>query len=404
MKLLVLLIVGGVWPVKVPAEPSELQQAIKLIDTYDVRDFRGPMEPPFPKERWLLADDEIFAKVDGQWRTVKVEDDKNPLALLDLFIKKNPADPQASEALFQKASYYQMRRQFPQALACYEELVRRIGIRYQTEGSEIAVIPPAMRPAEAYEQIKVIKGSGVRLESTGFYPTGDQPKLEFTYRNARTVNFTAWKFDLAGALLAILRTEPDDFMAGDFGGLLFKQKIDWQSFRGEKAAEWQADLPEDKLMVVREASSLAPLAELGSYWIEAGVSGGNVSRTLLVISDLFLNGRHSGKIYSLGLADIRTGKAVTEAKITALERWRGDDRNIELVERAVPINSKGVGFIDFWQREDSQKMVLVESSLGFIYYNRWFDANPFVSQCYVFQPFGSFTWPDLAVYRQKIEK
>jgi uncharacterized protein YfaS (alpha-2-macroglobulin family) len=288
--------------------------------TYD-RFGRPQVQPPDPdepkKKIWELADDEALTMAGGKVRVVALPPSESPVALLRQVEEKYPESSSRVEAHYARALYLQTRQQFPQAVEVYQAL--------------IAAHPGHPRAGNAQQQIAHIGESGVMLGNSGVQLPSAETRLSFSYRNAAKIDFKAVRFDMVRYTQDRLEQKREDFWEyQNLPNYLFN-KDDWKNYVGETVATWSQAVPREPANRTSEGSTVAPLrgagedaanvAAPGAYIIEARTAESQVSRVLVLVTDIAMvqkNIKDDGLIY---VCDAGSGQPLAEKPVRVYEHW-----------------------------------------------------------------------------------
>ena len=268
-------------------------------------------DPDEPKKRiWELADDEALTLVGGKLRLVTLPPAESPVALLLELQAKYPKSEVCPETQYTLALYFQTRQQFPQAVKEYEAFLE--------------TNPEHKRVADAREQLRRIAQPDVMLGQGGVYLPDSGPKLSFSFRNADTVEFKAFKFDLVKDVADSLESTPTNGW-WEYRNLqyYFFQNDRWKKYLGAEATHWTEKVPRAPGNRVAEGSTPAPLADPGAFLVEATVAGKTEpSRLLVLITDIALVEKNVVGKGLLYVCDARSGQPLPEKAVRLYEHWQ----------------------------------------------------------------------------------
>lgn len=289
-----------------------------------------------------LTDDETIAKLATGVRRFKLPDEHNPL-----FIAKSLADTNesgwASQAIEYLAGVYADRQQFPAAAKQWQIVAARFGNNDHRSAMLKQIIAP-----------------WGMLETAPVQPAGNGAKLEYRFRNGRSVSFTARAIDQRK-----LVADTIDYISGKPG------ELDWsrtnpapqgqefltefaKKYVGEKVAEWTTALEPRPNHYDRRTTVTTPLQKAGLYLVSAKMADGNETHIVVEISDLALVRKPvSGQSLYL-LADAVTGEPVAGADVEFFgwnTRWNEQRKRNEVITKR------------FAEKSDADGIVLADQAL-----------------------------------------
>ena len=281
-------------------------------ESYGLGKLPSPPVPTTPV--WQLGDDQALTPVGNWLRLVDLPVEESPLALLAAAEARYPQSTILPEVRYARALYLHGRQQYSRALAEYRVIAGQV--------------PAGPRAKDARAQIQEIEQPGVALGKTETFFPGERPKLEFTARNAETVQFTATRFDLLRYI------EESAVTLAEFRSYLVTpnfQSKSWRKYLQKESVRWSETLPPGQENRAVEGSTLAPLTAPGTYVVEAQVAGNKIpARVLVVVTDILLlckNAREGGRYSNLLVAcDARTGRPLPNRALRVYERWKEPDR------------------------------------------------------------------------------
>jgi len=269
-------------------------------------------EPPGTKSPSQLTDRETRVFFDGRIHLLTLPATDSPLHILQTIEQDYPKSRFVPEAVYRQGAFHQRRGQFEKATRAYRRL--------------IAQFPQHGRAKFAREQIANIEGASVEFGSSGVFPTGTPPKIDFACRGTNAVHFTARRFQLdrymtasisrgeavvPGFLRDSLRRYPwtsSGFFSVD------DDEPEWKKYVGKEVARWEQSVP--KSLRVKKHTATLPLKEPGVYLVEvAGPDKETLSRTLLIVSGIALvtKATPGGKL--AWVVDSRTGRPLVGVSV-----------------------------------------------------------------------------------------
>jgi uncharacterized protein YfaS (alpha-2-macroglobulin family) len=320
------------------------------------------------KQIWELADDEALTLVGGKLRLVVLPPSESPVALLFEVETKYPQSEMAPEAQYTRALYFQTRQQFPEAVRQYQAFLERY--------------PQHKRAADAREQLHRIAQPDVLLGQSGICLPDSKPKLSFTYRNADTLEFKAFKFDLVKYVQDTLEITPTNhwWEYRNFQSYFF-QNNRWTNYVGAEAQRWTETIPREPGNRVSEGSTAAPLAEPGAWLVEATVPGkAEPSRVLVLVTDIALVQKNVPGKGMLCVCDARTGQPLPEKSVRFYEHWsvyNQKNQNNDLFWDSTTATTDTNGVVLFQRKhahEGSQVDAIVTGEQGrmaFSFFQNW---------------------------------
>ncbi len=262
------------------------------------------------KKVWELEEDEALTIVGARLRVVTLPPSESPMAILRLVEKKYPESSIRPEAHYARALYFQTRQQFPEALAEYRDLIQRY--------------PDHKRASDARSQMEVIQRPEVIFGQSGVYLPDSGPKLSFTYRNTDKIEFKAFRFDLVKYTRDGMEdTSQDYWQYRNIQWHLFHDgKERWKEYLGKELTGWNESVPREEGNRVAEGNTVAPLPDPGAYIVEAHVVGREqVTRTLVLVTDIAILQKNMPKKGLIYIADARTGQPLPNKAVRIYEHW-----------------------------------------------------------------------------------
>ncbi len=236
----------------------------------------GDQEQAGPFAVHTLADTETIARLATGVKRFTLPDEFNPLLQFRDLAKRSKS-PYAEQASMTVAGIYEDRRQYDKAAEAWRESARLFGEEEHRK-----------------QRLQQIVGLWGRFESTVTQPTGQGAELQFRFRNAKKVTFTAQPVRI-DALLADVKAylagspreiEWDRFNIGDVGHRLITG--DQAKYLGPQVANWSLDLEPAPKHWNKLATVATPLQKAGAYFVTATVDGGNTSRIVVWVADTAL--------------------------------------------------------------------------------------------------------------------
>lgn len=207
-----------------------------------------------------------------------------------------------------------------------EEACRDLAQIYENRRRFVEAAAWWLRAKNGYnglQRARQITGNWGTFETTGTQPAGLTAKLDFRYRNATAVRFTARPVDVE-ALLADVKEYIEDKPKqidwnksdlNDIGRRLVYQNQ--EKYLGAVAKEWDLKLTPKPGHADRRISVEVPQLPAGGWLVESQVAGGNASRVVVWLADLVLVKKQAGDGKALfWTVDALSGEPVAGATIT----------------------------------------------------------------------------------------
>src|SRR5262249_40581108 len=143
-----------------------------------------------------------------------------------------------------------------------------------------------------YEQrLKQIIGDWGQFESVMSQPAGRGATVDFRFRNAKQVEFTALEIDVRKILddaKAYLKSKPkqlewERMNISEIGYRLMQD--DQKKYIGAEVARWKLDLQPRDNHFDKRITVTTPLQKAGAYLVTAKIKGGNASKIVLWLAD-----------------------------------------------------------------------------------------------------------------------
>jgi hypothetical protein len=169
---------------------------------------------------------------------------------------------------------------------------------------------------------QITKNWGV-FESTGTQPAGSTPRVEYRYRNGRSVTFSARRIRVKRLL-----EDVKDYIRSE------NRRLDWQrinlnnigwrivnanqtQYVGQRVATWQLNLDPDERHWDRHVTVQFPdaLKKAGAYLVTARMQNGNIARILIWVADTVIVKKPLEQKMLYYVADAISGKALAGANL-----------------------------------------------------------------------------------------
>jgi len=370
--------------------------------------FRAPIEEGDEvKPTWALdtlAEDETIARLATGIQRIKLPDDQN---FIKLFQQVVALQPPASEenlctAITSLASIFENRRQFDRAADYWRLAIERFN------GDE----------REQYQhRLDQILGNWGEFGSTLTQPAGRGASIEFRFRNAKHVDFTAQPVDVQ-KLLADIRThlnsrpkqlDGDKLNIADIGYRLVQRNE--TEYVGEPVAKWEQKLDPRPKHFDRRITITTPLQTAGAYLVTAKVKDGNTCKIILWLADTAIVRKPMGDRSLYFVADAVTGAPLAKANVEFLgyrvqypqqtaPRPR-QEIQIQVQNFAEKAHANGQAFLSLADADHDQYQWLAiattsDNRLAYLgFHNVW--RNPYLDE--PFNQVKAFVITDRPVYR-----
>lgn len=250
-------------------------------------------------------------------------------------------DTSSKAALNTLATIFLNRQQYPRAVSCIEESLKRF----------------PDHPDSRKSQLKQITGNWGAFEPVMSSAAGKGATVDFRFRNAKKVTFEAHALKVPELLADVqkyLETKPE--------------KLDWQKIQidnigyqivqenetkylGEKVAEWSLDLAPRENHFDRRITVTTPLQKGGAYLVTAKIADGNTTRIILWLNDTAIVKKNIDNKVLYYVADAVTGAPINKIKVDFFG-WRQESRQNPRSHRLLTsrfaefTNSDGMIFLD----------------------------------------------------------
>lgn len=283
-----------------------------------------------------LTDQETIAKLATGIRRIRMPDEHNPVLLAQRIAEEtNPGS--ASVALEYLAGVYADRQQFTRAAVEWQKLIQRFGVDDHRKHRLSQIVDP-----------------WGKLEPSLVSPAGRGAELQFRFRNARTVRFTARKIDQSALIADTIRylsSNPRELDWARFQLNSFSLELiesDRKKYLGEEVAAWSSAVEPRPGHFDRRTTIQTPLQDAGAYLVTASVDGGNTTHIVVWIDSLAILRKNVDNrvLYYLGEAD--GGSPVAGAEIDFFgwnNRWNERLKRSEVVTRRFADKTDGSGIL-----------------------------------------------------------
>jgi uncharacterized protein YfaS (alpha-2-macroglobulin family) len=296
-------------------DESESKFANFLQQQFDVQTMAslgGYFQADDPKDKktgtfalHTLKDTETIARLATGIKRFDVPDEFNWIKVYERVSARrhSPYGDAAADAL---AHIYENRRQYVKAAAAWKQAIAAYGPGNHNYRQQ---------------QLDQIVGNWGRFEPSQDQPAGTKAIVDFRFRNGDKVSFEAFTVNVSKLLddvKAYLKSNPArlDWNAlniGDIGYRLVQQQE--VQYLGPKVAAWDLDLKPRPEHVDDRVTVTTPLHEPGAYLLRARMANGNLSRTIVWLSDTVIARKQlDGKMLYF-VADAVTGQPIPKANV-----------------------------------------------------------------------------------------
>ncbi len=300
-----------------------LTRAAFLAAQFDVATMAGQPIPIFRQssgdaadtpQTWALdtlGEDETIARLATGIQRFKLPDDQNYIKLYQQVLALQPPPPESDvrTAISQLAAIFENRRQYDRAAEYWRTAVERF------TGDE----------RQQYQnRLDQIIGNWGEFGSESTQPAGRGATVEFRFRNAKGVEFTAQPIDVTKLLADVktfLKSDPKQLDSqklnvADIGYRLVHD--DEQQYVGKAVANWHLDLDPRPKHFDKRITVTTPLEKAGAYLVTAQVNGGNTCKIILWLADTAIVRKPMGDKSLYFVADAVTGAPLPKMNVEFL--------------------------------------------------------------------------------------
>ncbi len=252
-----------------------------------------------------LAEDETMARLATGIKRFRLPDEFNFLRLYRTLADASKSGYSES-AINELAAIYENRRQYPQAVECWQRSIRDHGAGHEHWKQK---------------RLNQIAGNWGRFEPTATHPAGREAAIGFRYRNARQVTFDAVEIDVPQLLADIkdyLKSNPRELdwqmVQPDSIGYMLVEK-NQTKYLGKPAARWTETLDPRPNHFDRITTVKTPLTKSGAYLLTATVADGNTSKVIVWINDTVLVRKPMDQRAWFYVADAATGEPLSKVNV-----------------------------------------------------------------------------------------
>jgi uncharacterized protein YfaS (alpha-2-macroglobulin family) len=351
-----------------------------------------------------LGEDETIARLATGIKRFKLPDDQNFIKLFQqaLAIQPAPADEVTRTSLVQLATIFENRRQFDRAAEYWRQAIDRFGGDERTQYQN---------------RLDQIIGNWGEFGSSLTQPAGRGASIDFRFRNAQSVEFTAQAIDVPKLLTnirAYLNSQPkqlegDKLNIADVGYRLIQQGE--KEYVGEEVARWSLKLEPRPKHFDRRITVATPLQKAGAFLVTAKVAGGNTCKIVLWLADTAIVRKPMGDKSLYFVADAVSGAPLPKVNVEFLGyRVKYNEQSAQRPQREFEIqvedfaektDENGQAFLSLSDREHDQFQWLAiatanDGRLAFLgFHNVW--RVPYSDQTY--DQVKAFVITDRPVYR-----
>lgn len=252
-----------------------------------------------------LKENETIARLATGIKRFELPDDYNYLKLWQKVVAE-PQTGQAEEAANSLAQEFENRRQYPSAAEWWKKSIAEFGA-----GDNNWKEP----------RLNQIVGNWGMFEGIGTQPAGEGASLEFRFRNAKDVKFTAHAVKVEELL-----TDLKAYLKSDPGQLDWRKmqlhNIGWRlvhenetKYIGEQVAQWNLELKPRESHFDRRITVTTPLQKGGAYLLTADLADGNVSKIIVWVADSAIVSKGMDGKHYYYVADAASGQPVAKANL-----------------------------------------------------------------------------------------
>jgi len=253
-----------------------------------------------------LTDEETIARLATGVKRFKLPDEHNPIKIYKKMAETPKAEP--ISACIQLATLYENRRQFATAAEWWQKAADK------TSGQQ----------RDGYlARKKQIVGNWGEFESTEVQPAGTGAQLEYRFRNASAVEFTAHELkyekvidDIKKYLKGATQPQQLDWNRINIGAIGYRIVDQNQTeYVGAEAAKWNLELKPRPKHFDRRVTVTTPLQKAGAYLVKAKLADGNESRIIVWVADTVIAKKPLNGKSLLYVADAVSGAPIPKADI-----------------------------------------------------------------------------------------
>ena len=265
----------------------------------------GDEPPTGPWAVRSLAENETIARLATGVQRFDLPAEHNHIQLL-IEAARDGRGGDASSAADLLAGVFENRQQYPRAATAWREAIKRFG-----PGNNMF----------RRKKLDQIVGRWGQFERATVAAAGTATTLDFRFRNGNELKLEAFRVrvdQLLADVKAYIKRKPlkfdyNELNVENIGFRLVQQKQ--QKYIGKRVASWTQKLVPRPEHLDRMVTLTTPLKQAGAYLLTARMTGGNVSRILVWISDTAVAHKriNGGDLYFV--ADAVTGSPIAGAQV-----------------------------------------------------------------------------------------
>ena len=297
-----------------------------------------------------LEEEETIARLATGVKRFALPDEHNHIKLRQRIITN--AEPsknqsQLRDSVHGLANTFLNRRQYPRAAEYFQlALEKNLG------------------RLEAKRQLEQITGNWGRFEPVMAQPHGKGASVDFRFRNAKRVEFTAYRVkvpELLSDLKSMLQSHQgktipwDKLQIENLGYRLVRQNE--KKYLGEQVADWHLDLEPLPNHFDKRITINTPLQQAGAYLLTSKVKGGNTTHIILWINDTAIVKKPLDNKSLYYIADAVTGKPIPKCNVEFFGYWNehlGDRKYKMHTEQFAKFTDKS-GLVELSAEEDQRR-------------------------------------------------
>ncbi|MFV0444001.1 MAG: alpha-2-macroglobulin family protein, partial [Planctomycetaceae bacterium] len=264
----------------------------------------GDRDESGPYALHSLGENETIARLANGVKRFTMPDEFNPIAIYKRLADGKSGYAETAHATL--AQIFEDRQQYPKA----EEWWRKNIERFKDDQNQ-----------SKQKRLNQIIGNWGAFENVPMQPAGTGATVEYRFRNAKQVAFTAQaiKIDqLLADVKAYLKSNPRELdwnkmQIGNIGHRLVEENQ--TKYLGEQVADWQLELEPRPEHFDRRITVTTPLQKAGAYLVTAKLADGNTSRIILWLADTAIVKKQLNGQALYFIADAASGKPVEKANV-----------------------------------------------------------------------------------------
>jgi len=280
-----------------------------------------------------LEEDETIARLASGVKRFKLPDEHNFIKIFRAVADESKGSGHARQAFEELAQTFEDRQQYTKAAAIWRRNIAECGNHDQKQ-----------------QRLQQIVGNWGQFESTGALPAGAEATIEYRFRNATKVSFTANEINIPKLLDDVriyLRSKPAriDWEQSNIENLGYRLvEKNQQQYIGAEAGKWEMELKPREGHYDRRVTVTTPLKKAGAYFVTAQVEGGNTSRMIFWINDAAIVSKNTNEGALYYVADAVTGAPLPGAKVDFFgyrQQWNNNQPFTELDESNAVTDANG---------------------------------------------------------------